>query len=1109
MHPRHLPLALALTCSIALAQSFTPRREQKNLSPAAIAKLHTLEMLNSLPVGEWHFHAGDVPHGESPSLDDSAWPLVKPRAEAPQDAVWYRRVIEVPKTLNGYDITGARIWFQFHANANGPMPQIIYFNGRRVALGDDLEPIVLFDPAKPGDKVLVAVKLLHTVDEKTFAGVSLKIEPNPSTTGPGARPNPEDIRIQCITAANILPALPTPRKDLLPKVEEAVAAIDLKALEASKQSAFDTSLRKATDILTTLHPVLSQATIDLAGNAHIDAAWLWPRSETIDVVKRTFTSALQLMDEYPSYTYSQSAAQYTAWIAEKYPQMNDQIRQRVKEGRWEIVGGMWVEPDLNLPDGESQVRQLLIGQRVFHDQYGVVARIGWNPDSFGYNWQTPQIYKRSGLDYFVTQKMHWNDTNQLPFRLFWWESPDGSKVLTYFPTDYVHDNVNPTRISADFAESADRNPGTNEMLDLYGIGDHGGGPTRAMLDQADHWIAAGKQDAVPTMRYHTAQSYFTSVEKNLNPNSPTWDYDSIAKGYTAPPAANGALGIPTWKDELYFEYHRGVYTTQAAHKRNMRTSEVATLDAEKLASFAWLDGSPYPADELTENWKKVTFNQFHDLAAGSGIAIIYKDAQRDYTEVFNSDTLITNAARKTLADQINTANQPGEAILVTNTLAWPRKETIQIDVQTPEAGELTLTDDNGHNLPYEDLNEGSNNRDHTVLATVDVPALGYTVLHATASTQAKQPRGYETAPADLTLTNDKLTVTIDPKTGCITQISDPAKTHKYLAPNSCGNQLQAFVDTPKQYDAWNIDPGTLDKAPAIIDHVDSIHVIRYSALRKTIRISRHWQNSTFTQNISLDAGADHVDIANDVEWHETHVLLKAAFPLAATAPKATYEIPYGSIERPTTRNNSWEKAQFEVPAMRWADLGDANQGLSILNDSKYGYDAVGNTLRITLLRSPTWPDAEADRGHQHFVYSIYPHTGNWKQAQTVRRGYELNDPLKTTQVFAHTGTLPGEHSWAAVENPNVTLTAIKKAEDSDALVFRMYEWAGTTSQVKLHIPPGATYAVESNLMEKPEGEHLSLTGDVVTVPIKPYEILTLQAVYPTNPPPPTADSRLS
>jgi len=275
-------------------------------------------------------------------------------------------------------------------------------------------------------------------------------------------------------------------------------------------------------------------------------------------------------------------------------------------------------------------------------------------------------------------------------------------------------------------------------------------------------------------------------------------------------------------------------------------------------------------------------------------------------------------------------------------------------------------------------------------------------------------------------------------------------------------------------------------------------VINRGPLRATVRIIRTWQSSKFVQDISLDAGADSVVISTDVDWHETHVLLKAAFPLAATALKATYEIPYGSIERPTTRNNSWEKAQFEVPAMRWADLGDDKRGVSILNDSKYGYDAVGNTLRITLLRSPTWPDAEADRGHQHFVYSIYPHTGSWKQAQTVRRGYELNDPLKAQQVFAHTGTLPAEHSFASIENPNVTLTAIKKAEDSDALVFRMYEWAGTATEVKLHIPPGATYAIESNMMEKPEGNHLDLKDDVVTVPIKPYEILTLQAIYPSR-----------
>jgi alpha-mannosidase len=1097
---------------VAVAQSFTPVRELKNLSPSALAKLQKLETLNALPAGEWRFHAGDIPHGESVTLDDAAWSVVKPHSRAPKEAVWYRRTIEVPKTLNGYDISGARIWFQFQADANGPMPQIIYFNGKRVALGDDLEPIVLFEPAKPGDKILVAVKLLHTVDDKSFEGVSLRIELNP-TGGASTRPDPQDIRIQCIAAANLLPALPTPRKDLLPTVEAAIAAIDTNALAAGNQAAFDSSLQKAQNLLAPLHDVLDKAKIDLAGNSHIDAAWLWPRSETIDVVRRTFTTALQLMNEYPDYTFTQSAAQYTEWIADKYPDLNAQIKQRVKEGRWEIVGGMWVEPDLNLPGGESLVRQLLVGQRYFQQQYGVTARIGWNPDSFGYNWQLPQIYKRSGLDYFVTQKMHWNDTNTLPFRLFWWESPDGSKVLTYFPTDYVHDNVNPTRISADFAESASRNPGTTEMLDLYGIGDHGGGPTRDMLDQADHWIAAGKQAdvAVPTMRYGTAQKYFTDVETKLNPTSPTWNYDSIAKGYTAPAAAgDGGVGIPTWKDELYFEYHRGVFTTQAQHKRFMRTSETLTLNAEKFASLAWLSGSAYPGGVLTQNWKEITFNQFHDLAAGSGIAVIYRDAQKDYYDVFNEDYILTQASMKTLDGQIDTGGQPGVPVVIYNTMAWPRSEVVSLHVELPAASNaITLTDVKGNVVPTQVTNHSVGTTQFELLAKVsNVPALGYTVLHAESNKQSVAPDStdlkLDSDASSFMLSNARVHIKIAKESGCISSLiasEGQAKPAEFLAPNSCGNQLQTFVDKPRQYDAWNIDPGTLDGRMTPIEKVDSIEVITDGPLRKTIRVQRTWSKSHFVQDISLDAGADTVQIANEIEWHEQHVLLKAAFPLAATSDKATYEIPFGAIERTTLRTNSWEKAKFEVPAQNWADLGDAHQGFSLLNDSKYGYDAAGNVLRLTLLRSPTWPDPDADQGHQRFTYSLYPHSGGWQTALTVHRGLELNTPLNAAQVFTHTGDLPAAHSFAAVDNANVILTAVKKAEDADALIFRMYESTGQGSDVRLHVPPGAKYAIETNLMETPvpNGAHLALASDVLTVPIKPWEILTIEVVYPGQP----------
>jgi alpha-mannosidase len=1174
-----LATAIALLSTTLFAQSFTSVRELKNLSPSAIAKLHTLETLNSLPGGDWRFHAGDIPHGESLTLDDSTWQLIpaptdrKTYSKAPKEAVWYRRTIEVPKTLHGYDITGSRIWFQFEADANGPMPQIIYFNGRRVALGDDLEPIVLFDPAKPGDKILVAVKLLHTVDDKTFTGINLRIEPpsqninlssrpesapfadgaeRPAAPNPyseSTRPNPDDLRTECIVAANLLPALPTPRKDLLPKVEEAIAAIDLNALAAGNQQAFDDSLRKAELLLSPLAPILHQDKIDLAGNSHIDAAWLWPRSETIDVVKRTFTTALQLMNEYPDYTFTQSAAQYSAWIADKYPDLNEQIKQRVKEGRWEIVGGMWIEPDLNLPGGESLVRQLLVGQREFKALYGVTARIGWNPDSFGYNWQLPQIYKRSGMDYFVTQKMHWNDTNTLPFRLFWWQSPDGSKVLTYFPTDYAWTNVNPTRLSADFAESAARNPGLTEHLDLFGVGDHGGGPTRDMLDQADKWIAkssvtnpnlvisteakrsgetsvstnasaagASVPAALPIIRYSTAQNYFNHVETHLNPTSPTWDYDSIAKGYTPPPAApNGEVGIPTWNDELYFEYHRGIFTTQAKHKANMRRSETETLNAEKLASLAWLDGASYPADALTENWKKITFNQFHDLAAGSGIATIYRDAQKDFTEVFNADDLIAQASIKNIEARIDTSVKGETPLLIFNPMAWNRSETIVARLQMPEAtGSVTITTNAGKHIPTQVLNYDEATHTLDLLLHVDqIPALGYSVLSAAPTPVPQVVSGYKPPPpliradedpTSFTLTRSDTTagivVSIDKKTGCITQIKEGDYVPTYfIAAQACGNQLQAFADNPKNYDAWNIDPGTLDKAPVIIDKVDSIKIVTDGPLRKTIRIERTFNKSHITQDISLDAYSDVVKVETTVDWHETHTLLKAAFPLAATSPKATYEIPYGAIQRPTTRNNSWEKAQFEVPALRWADLGDDKQGVSILNDSKYGYDALGNTLRLTLLRSPTWPDPDADQGLQHFTYEIYPHTGPWQAAETVHRGYELNTPLTAQQVSPHTGTLPPTHSFASIDEPNIILSAVKKAEDANGLIFRFYEAAGKPATTHLHIPPGALYAIETNLMETPipNAPHVPITNDTLTLPTTPWEIRTLEVIYPAPP----------
>ena len=1067
-----------------------PAASNPGMPEPAKQVIDRLGQLNSLPAGQWRVHLGDLPHGESPDLDDSSWATAQPGSEYPADAVWFRQWIEVPKSLHGYDLTGTRIWFQFQVRSveRETPTEIVYFNGRRVALGESLERLILVQGAKPPERILVAVKVLATESGKRFQGAREQVD------FADGRPNPQDLHDEFLSASLLIPSFSKDVPADQATLEKAIEQVDLKALDNGDQQALDASLKAAHSALESLKPVLQQGTIHLTGNSHIDAAWLWPRTETVDVVKRTFSTALQLMHEYPTYTYTQSAAQYNDWLADKYPPINDEIKKRIQEGRWEVVGGMWVEPDLNLPDGESTARSILIGKRWFLQHYGVDVHIGWNPDSFGYNWQLPQIYKKSGIDYFVTQKMSWNDMNPLPFKLFWWESPDGSKVLTYFPHGYGDSNLNPVHLSSELADARKMAPGMTTMMDLYGVGDHGGGPTRDNLDDGLRWMQPDK--VAPKMEFGTALPYLSSVKKQIAPDSKTWNYGSIARGYEYPPAPPaGEISIPTWKDELYLEYHRGVYTTQTNLKRNLRQAPVWTLDAEKYASLAWLDGNKYPGNELTEAWKRITFNGFHDLAAGSGIGVIYRDAQKDFDQVRWATNEISAAALKTIAAQVDTRGAAGVPVLVFNPLAWNRSGHVEFDVQMPSAAtEVSVLDAHGAVLPSETLSkDAKTNTFHLLIEARDVPSMGYKVLRVVP--------GKRTFPSDLhvtgtTLENATLRVVVDPATGCITSLYDKKSNFETLAAGAWGNELQAFKDNPTRYDAWNIDPGTLDQPPALLTKADSVEVVEKSPMRGVIRVTRTWQNSKFVQQIALYAGSDQAEVVNDIDWHETHVLLKSAFALSATAPFATYEIPYGTIQRPTTRDNSWEKARFEVPAQLWADLGNGQHGFSLINDSKFGYDDAGNVIRLTLLRSPTSPDPDADRGHNHFSYALYPHAGDWKQAMTVHHGYDFNYPLTAMQVEAHAGELPAEHSFVAVTPDDVVLTAMKKAEDSNALIFHMYEWAGKSGNVEIAVPKGATGAVETNLLEQSDGQPLTINADHVTVPIRAYEILVLRVDYP-------------
>ena len=1077
--------------------------------------LDRLEAATTVPLDGWKLFDTQLPHGETPGAAlASAKPLKF--GEKFSLPMWVYKEIEIPADAAGYAIAGSKLALAVKADTNTGVIFSVFVNGNMVARGDgdSQVPITLTQSAKPGEKMLVAVHVVPSggvgccggTPEMHVSFAVLLVSP------PESRPDPSILRQEILAAELLVGAYPDGKAQRQQQLDAAVKAIDLTALDKGDQAAFDASLKAAQAKLDALKPYMKQFTVEAVGNSHIDMAWLWPETETVEVVRNTFGTVLQLMREYPDFKFTASAAQAYVWMEEKYPAIFSEIEQRVKEGRWEIVGGMWVEPDLNLPDGESLVRQILYGKRYFQQKFGVNVNIGWNPDSFGYNAQLPQIYKRSGIDYFVTQKLLWaSEFTKFPYRLFWWQAPDGTRMMTYFPSDYANaiDTVKMARDSATYGPlmwkyngGADSTPnGALQMMYLYGVGDHGGGPTRLDLDTALRWQ---KPDVVyPKLEFSTAASFLNNLSKN-----------------------ESELNLPVWNGELYFQYHRGVQTSQSETKRGNRKSEVALLDAEKLASIGTLFGQPYPQADFDASWKKVLFNQFHDILPGSGIGINYVDAARKFAEVqrFSNDTM--NAALNELAARVKT-DANGVSVLVFNPLSWKRTGELEFDAQFPRTadGVLVVDTDLGLAVPAEVISsEASTGRVRVRLLAQDVPANGYRLFELTPGkkgeriTKLTSPKpgtdlnAHRVAPVTASgsaLENEFLRVQVDPATGCITSLYDKLNKTEALAPavpgigapptlpdgKPCGNLLQAFIDNPKQWDAWNVDADFIEHHTDILQ-ADEVKLIEKTPLRAVIRVKHNWQNSAFIQDITLNANSPRVDVHMQADWHEKHILLKVAFPLSARNDRATFEIPYGSVERPTTRNTPAEKAQFEVPALRWADLSDSTRGFSLLNDSKYGYDAKDNVLRLSLLRGPEYPDPNADQGHHEFTYSLYPHAGTWKEALTVRQSYEVNYPLLAVTTTQHQGTLPPSQSFFSMQEDNVVITAIKKDADDNSLIVRFYEWAGKKGDIHLTLPGKATSASATNLMEAVEAPlTLDPTGKVVTVPTSAYEIKTVKVQF--------------
>lgn len=1051
--------------------------------------LDRLESLTQQPEPGWRFHS-DIPHPEDPALNDSDWGTwtVKnvsgPGGQNANEEHWpgtrvFRRWIEIPEKINGYATKGSRVMLDLRFGSPESLMITVFSNGAIVYRGndDDILPMLLTEDAQPGQKFLIAARVVGPDDgQAEFFHSELTIQP------PSSRPDPSFLRLEVLAARPIIAAYEDGKAEREQELDAAVKAIDFSPLEKGDQAGFDASLRASHAKLETLKPWLQQFTIRAVGNSHIDMAWLWPWTETVEVVRNTFRSVLDLMREYPDFKFTMSSARTYEWMQEKYPDLFKEIEQRVKEGRWEIIGGMWVEPDLNMPDGESLVRQILVGKRYFQKNFGVDVKIGWNPDSFGYNWQLPQIYSKSGMGYFVTQKLLWaHEYTTFPYKLFWWEAPDGSRLLTYFPHDYAG-GIDAVPLGTDvsiwmpsiYGPKVTDHP---EMMHLYGVGDHGGGPTRVMLDHADQLRSP---DAVfPKLQFSFATDFFNDIEKKL----PT-------------------MNVPTWDGELYFQYHRGVFTTQAETKRRIRRAEETVLNAEKFASIAMLMGRPYPPDGMERIWKNLLFDHFHDIMPGSGIAVNYLDAKRNLENVDRAANDVTRGSLQEIAAHIDTAKS-GVPVILFNSLSWPRTDVTEVEAQLPEpAKQIAVVDSNGKPAETQLLSLDQETHRARFLLLAHTPSLGYATYFVRGATKAEPVHSELKATAD-GLENEFIRLKVDPQTGCMTSLFDKRSGTESLAPAEtdtggprnavCGNLLQTFVDKPKKWDAWNID-ADFEKQHWDLDKADEVKLIQNGPLRAVIRVKNHFQNSTFTRDITLYAGVPRVDVKMQVEWHEKHILLKVAFPLSAHNDKATFEIPFGSVQRPTTRNTPAEKAQFEVPAQRWADISDSTHGFSLLNDCKYGYDAKGNVLRLSLLRSPEWPDPHADEGHHEFTYSLYPHGGSWKDALTIRQGYQLNYKLVTLSTENHAGKLAPEHSFVGVPEDNVIVSAVKKAEDQNAWIIRLYEWAGKAGETTIKLPPGAESASETDLMEKPISS-VPVGNNEIKVPIKPYEIKTLEVHF--------------
>lgn len=804
----------------------------------------------------------------------------------------------------------------------------------------------------------------------------------------------------------------------------------------------------------------TKISIACVGHTHIDTAWLWRLQHTRQKASRSFSTVLRLMERYPEYYFLHTQPQQYAYIKEDFPEIYEKIKEKVREGRWEIDGGMWVEADCNIPSGESLTRQFLLGRQFMLEEFNKEPEFLWLPDVFGYSWALPQIMKKSGITTFMTTKISWNQYNHMPNDTFWWKGIDGSTVLTHFITTpdpgqskeryYATYNGLPTSETMLGAWEKYQDKRVNqELVFAYGYGDGGGGVTRDMLERIRRM---DKIPGLPHVKTSKAGDYFRRLQDT---------------------AKNSKQPLATWDGEMYLEFHRGTYTSQGYNKKMNRRMEGLYRKAEILTAVNAIsqgDLGKANQERLTDGWKIILTHQFHDIIPGSSIHEVYEDSVVNYAKAQQiADEVIEEGYKESLHDN--------ETILSVLNLSGDRRNGV---IRLPENFAGNLVTESGIPVPMQKGEAG------TWAYIEDVPAMGVTYLHSSdTETEIKEDIRVSRKDDEVYVETPYYEIVINAN-GQLVRLYDIAEEREVLAPGERGNVLQLFEDKPLDFDAWDIDMFYYQKMEEITSP-SCQELVENGPVRMVFRQQWEFHKSCIVQDMIVYTKDRRIDFKTYVNWQETQKLLKASFPVDIRSTYATYDVQYGNVRRANNSNTSWERARFESVAHRWVDMSEHAYGVSLLNDCKYGYDVHDNVMRISLLKAATYPDYAADKGEHEFTYSLYPHRGDFVEGKTVQAAIDLNQPMEVLDGILK---LPAEPDMGVVtiEGGHVELDAFKKSESGEYMVLRLHEYAGERKKIRIRTAFDVKSYAECDLMERPIEEFAD--KELIETHIKPYEIKT-------------------